>query len=493
MPKDGTSPSAPPVPVANAKSQSKPVKKAGEESDTAKAPVEENGTSAGNAATEFRNNEAMGKAIKRIREQRAELEETQSENKRLGAKLAESQSEAESERRRSAELQSRAERLQAELDDAKRQVTDAQAAAKEEAGRIRRELESAQASARAARTTATDEVAAVKVQLAAAKAELSKALKENASLTSKLDLECAGKAKLQVERDEVSKEKDELQTKCASAAVDLICARKETEELRSELQKTRNGAGLLVNGRGVTGIRALLESQLAAAWERAWGEVQQAQQPGNDAAHRTLHPGQPVLRKRSSAHQGAYTSGRNCGSGTGVTARNTKRIEFLADSELVSTVNITGHRHQKEDLWFPAPESNVICDVCMVRVPQKHGRLRGDVGRSQLSLDEFLCGACAAANPWVSNTTASVAHQLHESALSSPSPEDKEEGDQESAESGQNSGCEASSASRSSSPRARVRRRKRSEERRRHGRGQLADEKALSRSRKKSKKAARDR
>lgn len=105
---------------------------------------------------------------------------------------------------------------------------------------------------------------------------------------------------------------------------------------------------------------------------------------GSDVAplpHRTHIARRPALRSKGSARGQAASKGG---------AKN--GIEF--SEELASEVKVTSFRHLGEGLWYTNPQSNVSCERCKKRVPQRQGQLMGGTGGSSFMCDEFVCTDC---------------------------------------------------------------------------------------------------
>ncbi|CAE7616269.1 unnamed protein product [Symbiodinium microadriaticum] len=63
---------------------------------------------------------------------------------------------------------------------------------------------------------------------------------------------------------------------------------------------------------------------------------------------------------------------------------------------IANQVDVVSYRACGEHLWFPNPQSNVLCERCKRRVPQRLGQLRGGNGKSSFMCDEFFCDDCSA-------------------------------------------------------------------------------------------------
>eukprot|EP00439_Symbiodinium_sp_Y106_P039758 s2784_g4.t2 len=63
---------------------------------------------------------------------------------------------------------------------------------------------------------------------------------------------------------------------------------------------------------------------------------------------------------------------------------------------IANQVDVLSYRACGEHLWFPNPQSNVLCERCKRRVPQRLGQLRGGNGKSSFMCDEFFCDDCSA-------------------------------------------------------------------------------------------------
>ncbi|CAE7628345.1 unnamed protein product [Symbiodinium pilosum] len=70
--------------------------------------------------------------------------------------------------------------------------------------------------------------------------------------------------------------------------------------------------------------------------------------------------------------------------------KGSRNVSFTVPSQ----VDVVSYRACGEALWFPNPQSNVLCERCKRRVPQRLGQLRGGNGNSSFMCDEFFCDDC---------------------------------------------------------------------------------------------------
>merc|ERR1712190_106544 len=144
-----------------------------------------------------------------------------------------------------------------------------------------------------------------------------------------------------------------------------------------KLRRTGTPVDLLVGRPSAPSAVAVESDDSSGASNTATWAGQSTGTKSSAHTHRTMRPGSSALKKKKSK-----------------SAPKEGRLAFVSEHTLVRETSIVSFRYCGEKLWVTNPEANVMCEVCMKRLPQQGGRLSGGTGF--MSHQSFHCHKCSA-------------------------------------------------------------------------------------------------